>query len=800
MTDQVRHKQALLPRVKRVVETEGRIEPTYLIEVKNAAGEVVADESVASPTARARWFAAAAVLLGMLTVLAVALAKRDAAGGGARDEAQGVDPREITRIEQIADLPVDIKAVQLRNLEDDAVAALVRRCPQLEFLCVHASTWGWRQDDLPTQSITDAALASIAQLRSLRRLDLVGVELVRGPGLRQLEALPQLERLALNYLDLDDAALAFLGRLPSLRHLEIRFNQAMGDAAFAAIGECTGLRTFVLHGGRGVQEGSLRPLAKLSYLEVLKLDGVASTGRGLGTPTTQARFPRPDPLPPNGGGVTVAALQTWPRLRELSLERALELEPNVGMFLLDNCKALRKVSLRDCAKIDDATVETLAHLPALTTLVLGDNPRVTARVVPLLASVPTLEHVDFGAMPWLTLAHVEQLMAAGKDVECANDAPAFAPALAQLRARYRDRFAPNRPRVVRTIAEIEALPLATTDIDLRGLGDAAAATLARFPGLRRVEVTRDDSEPFTAKGLRLVAALPALECLALNNLPRLEPDALAVLGACTTLRSLDVVGCAVSDSALAVLPQLRALESLALRGVKTFGDEGAKAIAKCAGLRSLDLSRCDQMSRDAIAALGALTTLEQLMLSELPKLRDSALMGLQGLTRLRTLKLDGGHFTSKALQALADMRELRSLDLSGNDELVPSALASVPVGVTELQLDDCPGLEAEVAPLLRDRFPGLRVLSIANGRMPVRNGAFHDWLDDAALAVILQCPRLEELCVRDRQRVTPDAWRLLRDARSLRRLHAIRSRCLSNETAVELATARPDLVIERAVW
>lgn len=88
----------------------------------------------------------------------------------------------------------------------------------------------------------------IGSLDRLHRLELVGVQHVRGSKLSELERLPLLEHLALTFLDLDDDSLQSLPRMQTLRELDLTCNQGYGEGGLAAIGACHGLCVLSLCG------------------------------------------------------------------------------------------------------------------------------------------------------------------------------------------------------------------------------------------------------------------------------------------------------------------------------------------------------------------------------------------------------------------------------------------------------------------------------------------------------------------------------------------------------------------------
>ena len=768
---------------------------TAAVLARAAAGEAVDIDDVAASGAPAmsrwRWLALAAVfLLGVLTVLGVAFATRHGEGA-ARDEAQGAKVRVITKAGQIAGLPQELRAIEVHNFDDEALAALASRCPDLEHLCVFASTATSRFESIGATavSITDEAFPTLGSLAKLRQLELVGVGHVQGRRMQELERLPRLESLTLSFFDLDDDSLQVLPRLPSLQNLDLNTNQGYGERGLAAIAACPGLRSLSLNGSAPLQDEWFAPLARLTSLQSLELWGTGLTRRLL--------FARgfPEPRVPKFGerSIGVAALQAWPALRRLSLANALQIEASVGAKLRRDCPGLQDLVLDTCLEIDDTTVADVLALRFLRSLSLRNCPKVTAMSLPLLREARQLCEVHFENAPWLTLAEVEQLMQSGKRVTCPRaEDPAFEAGLARLQQQYGQVLAAPRVLVVHEAAALAALPDDVTHVELRGLGDLAVESLARRASLQHVGIVRDDGAgsgrtPFTRKGLRTLAALPNLAELELNNLPNLEPEALRELAAARKLRSLSVVGVALDDAALEVLPELPALTYLALAGQRGLGDAGLRTIARCRELRRLSLADCKVHDSAALSRVGALRQLTDLDLGGNPGLLDRVVMGLRGCTAMRRLSLAGGQFSSMALQGLSDMRALEVLDLSGCDQLTAAALELLPVGIQELALERCPVANAA---LLRDRFPGLLRLNLADNA----------WVDDAALTTVLQHGRLQSLVVRDCRSLTPAVGASLRGARSLRDLDASRSPCLSDETAAELQRARPELKVRRKIW
>jgi hypothetical protein len=749
------------------------------------------------------WLVAALLLLGVGVVVAVSVVGRQppAPESGRAPEPEAVTVTSRAGIER---LPPATPAVELRNLDDDAVAALVARCPRLQHVRLFASTAYRRADDPPEAvSVTDAALPHLARLGELRRLELIGTDGVEGPGLRHLDGLPLLAELTLSYFDLDDEDLAFLPRLPSLRALDLTLNHGFGRPApgrtdsegIAAIGRCAGLQRLSLHGCSQLHADALRRLADLRGLISLDLGGNRGH-RGWASPSRQAQAAATaaavaEARDQFGAGVTDEVIAAWPRLRELSLPGCWRLTAAAGARIRALCPRLVQLDLADCPGVDDRTVADVLQLPKLRRLDLSRCPGVTASVVFALRST-LLTEVVLDETPWLTLEHAETLLRSGKHVRSARrDAPAFAAAMRALAERHAGRLVPRREQV-HTLDDVAALPEGLAEIEVRGLGDDAAERLARLPTLRRLAFIRSEGRmPLTDTGLAALARLPHLQALELVGAEAVTSRGLRHLLACRELESLAGSDTTLDDAALELLPAMPALRRLDLTGTRTFGARGLAAVARCAAVRELVLVGCTQLEAADVAGLGRLTSLTKLDLTRAGRAAgDVALQGLRSLAELRELRLAEGAITAAGAPAFASLGRLTTLDLSGNDRLASDGLRWLPASLEVLHLDRCGSLDARVGPLLRERLPALRTLSVAGSA----------WLDDAGLAALLDLPRLQLLDVKDCAGPTAASLPPVVAARALRQLDASRCPWLSDAAAAELRQQRPDLEVVRRVW
>lgn len=438
--------------------------------------------------------------------------------------------------------------------------------------------------------LDERAWADLGRLRSLRRLEVQGAA-VEDPQLAAITGLTELRELHIggSVMMLTNAGLASIARLTSLEVLDLSRASsitAQGLEHLAALGR---LRVLSLMGVRPLAAAGVAPLARLAALEELDLSFTDINDEALGV-----------------------IVKGTPKLKRLRLDGAKLQGP--GLAALEPLKALEELSLRSCEQLDDEALKRLANVRSL-------------RMLELTRSQVTDAGVQ--ALRGLTLRHL------GLSI---NDAitDASLPAL-------------------RGIETLEALMLGSTAIT-----DAGLAALAGAPALRTLVV------PGTQLGDGMVehlAKLPALEGLDLSRCARLTDDGVARLGTLPLLKSV-----VLSDNA-----QLtgRGLEGLAR-----------------APIEELALEDCDGMQPAGLGGLGKFGRLRRVHLYK-SKADDSTLAALGRCASLEELHLSNleGHTTDAGLSHLRGLRGLRVLDLSGMDALTKAGLAHLEgLPIEELQL------------------------------------------------------------------------------------------------------------------
>lgn len=607
------------------------------------------EESPAAKPPRRPWLVAAAVLvLGAFAVIATWQARRE-------EQAQATTPIapvgdaplpqepgwiEVSDARVIPNLPEQATAVQLRNLGDASVEALFARLPKLQFLSVFCSTVLRRNDDpADPESITDAAFATIAKFSALRMLRIEGCDAITGATLGELAALPLLESVSFRFCDTSDEGLAVLPRLPSLRSVALHGNLGFGEAGLRAIADCPGLVRLRLSACGQLRWAWFEPLERLRNLQELDLAGL-SHHRGIGVGLTTARtekltetvqsllvlrereLGRTDSM----GGTLVDVIRNWPALRVLDLSEDLWMAPvaedprgkllnprmpgsarlhtersshAVARHLLTACPSLETLKVVHCSDVDDEFVQLVIQLPMLRSIDLSQCGALSAACVPMLCEARGLREVAFAEAQWLSLEHVDQLMAAFKNVRNPrSDDPAYEAELARRRAADRVSWHdyPSYARV-REQGKLESLPPVTHHFELLGLGDQAALHLRQRGNVRGlafvIEANANKARPrddLTDIGLSLVTEIATIEALRLQGDHELTAAGFAKIANLRDLQRLEFVGLSrlTDDDVIPLVRALPKLRTLSLNGCYRVTPAVLDAIRAAPALQHLD--------------------------------------------------------------------------------------------------------------------------------------------------------------------------------------------------------------------
>ncbi len=224
----------------------------------------------------------------------------------------------------------------------------------------------------------------------------------------------------------------------------------------------------------------------------------------------------------------------------------------------------------------------------------------------------------------------------------------------------------------------------TVNLNWETVSVADLPLLARFPGLRRLQINADfDAEigwrSVTAEELAPVCALSGLEDLTLPYCAHLTLDHLRRLSACKRLASVLFINESLNldQDVAGVLATWPALRSLRLSLI-TVTPAGLAALVQVPNLELLELSHCRALDAEGVAGICKLPKLRALMLSGLG--RPDMLARLKGLGATPSWAL-----TMDAMKAIAAMPALRELTVE-ECTLIPKLLTVLSPKLTSIKL------------------------------------------------------------------------------------------------------------------
>jgi len=185
----------------------------------------------------------------------------------------------------------------------------------------------------------------------------------------------------------------------------------------------------------------------------------------------------------------------------------------------------------------------------------------------------------------------------------------------------------------------------------------------------------------------------------------------ARVGKLTSLRSLHLESCPITEEGLAQLAGLDNLESLWLDGVNLTA-RGSASLQDLESLRELSLAGCE-LDSETLASIGKLERLESLDVSD-TKSTDADLMHISGLSGLKRLYLMNTPVTGSGLTELVACDQIELLNLSGApvDADIVDALRKMK-SLDTLYLDATPvddAMLSSIVDALVAEAPGIRGL------------------------------------------------------------------------------------------
>ena len=432
---------------------------------------------------------------------------------------------------------------------------------------------------LTMSSVTDEAVAKITGLPAAKRVTLAGgplsaagcqrvAQLAAGVEHLTLQGIPDFKNPQVPPRGIDDAGLAHIGQIKSLKYLELAL-QGITDAGLAGLAGLDRLEEFRLvfsPGVHGSGYAALAPLGKLKHFSAYMM-----------------------PLTADG----LKGLSQLGRLEDIHFQ--LDKDSAAGLAPEDFAPLAKLSSLRQLSFVDPqnpwaVTGNTPQPPEALLRLRLGDA------ILRALAKLPELRLLQLDGIG-------------------AGDAGVAA--LAESRELTSLLLRP----MVYDDASFAALGRLTslTRLGISGLGRISPASLARLAPLVKLKYLSIHRGELTDEALKSLAPLSALESLDLPDSKIIGPG-LSALAPLKNLKSLSLVRAPMTDAGCQPLAAFASLEDLNLSETK-ITDQALASLVKLANLRSLTLSNTAVTSA-GLAALAELKNLKSLKVEGLEANRD----------------------------------------------------------------------------------------------------------------------------------------------------------------------------------
>lgn len=233
------------------------------------------------------------------------------------------------------------------------------------------------------------------------------------------------------------------------------------------------------------------------------------------------------------------------------------------------------------------------------------------------------------------------------------------------------------------------------EIDLSNgteLGDSAAKAVAEAKNLERLWLGRckmitDIGIGCIAVGCRKLRLVNLKWCLGVGDL-----GVGLIALKCNQIRSLDLSFLPITNKCLPAILKLQHLEDLVLEGCFGIDDDNLLVINQgCRSLKTLDMSSCQNVSHVGLSSLTSGSgCLQQLILRDDNPVTPALVEGLQKLSVLQSIKLDGCFVTCSGLEAIGNWCVL----------------------LKELSLSKCSGVTDEGLSFVVTKHKGLRKLDI----------------------------------------------------------------------------------------
>jgi hypothetical protein len=412
--------------------------------------------------------------------------------------------------------------------------------------------------------MTDAALARIAGLDHVRRLELEGSSRLTDEGLQHLARMPNLQHLNLSGTGFTARGLEVLRQLPDLRVFELHWHANVTDDGLAHLEACERLEQVDLLGSP-VGDGVIAALAGKRHLWRLKT----------GTRVTDAAIPLLHRMP---------VFKTW--------------QGGDARYSLMSAEAGGPSHLMLDGPFTDSGLAGLRGLDGLFGLsFFWHSPAFTPAGLAALVSLPHLgflgcegERCTDDAMGWIgAIPNLRMLQAQGTIASDAGfEALSRSPSLEYLWGRECPNLTGRGLRALAGMPSLRGLA-----VDLARVDDEALAALPAAGTLREIVPVNALDDGFRHIGR--CERLESLWCMYCRETTDAATENVARLPA---LRTYYAGQTRITDRSLAILAAMHTLEKLEFWNCAGITDDGAAMLAALPGLREVTFDGCRRITAE----------------------------------------------------------------------------------------------------------------------------------------------------------------------------------------------------------
>ncbi|KAF6252458.1 hypothetical protein COO60DRAFT_1628532 [Scenedesmus sp. NREL 46B-D3] len=431
---------------------------------------------------------------------------------------------------------------------------------------------------LMSLDISDTGVAQLAQLTQLQALNLRGCARVSSGCLKYLSVLTRLTDLCLLHnsrLDMDDACLASLAKLPNLQILGLGNFQASASAS----------------------DTCLVPLAASKHLLVLSV--AFFTGRF--------------------GPETCGMLSRMSLLQHLDLQGSQHADATL-LQAVGQISTLQSLHLSRCCQIDDAALQHITGLSNLHTLNISICSKVTDMGLAAVTKLHSLTHLLAQQCRDVTDAGVALLGRLTK--------------LQVLDLSLCERITGSGFATFGGCRQMATLSLN----GCASLNDGGLRAIGRIVSLTKLDLSNcqliTDVGVVYLRGLGELTGLDLALCIRVG-----DGAMAAIASSMHQLATIKVNGCVrITDLGVSEVCGIPSLLTLHLDRCVQITDLGLQCLTRLTGLTSLRISRCPNVTDAGVAQLSRLSRLSTLSLAQCPRVTDAGLMALAPLTTLASLE------------------------------------------------------------------------------------------------------------------------------------------------------------------